>query len=246
MTALFDGVDSIGLATRLDLPSVVLLDETVSTMDDAHRLAMEGAESGTLVVANVQTKGRGRNGGTWSAVKGSSILCTLIERPSAASLDVLSLRTGLNIAAALDSYAQSPVQLKWPNDIYVDGNKIAGILIETRWREDIPDWVAIAIGLNVSAAPTTMVRAGCLNPDAKRLDVLAAIIPAMRSAARQHGKLTDAELAEWRTRDFLAGKMISLPIVGRVVGMLASGELEVETQSGLQVVRAGTVLLEEG
>ena len=242
----YDGVEGAALATRLGLPQVVLLDETTSTMDDAHALAAAGAPSGTLVLAQSQTRGRGRSGGSWNAVKGSSILCTLIERVGTASaLDVLSLRVGLNVAAALDPYAGSTLGLKWPNDILSDGGKVAGILIETRWRDDVPEWVAIAIGLNVSASPSDVVHAASLTTSASRVDVLAAIVPALRSASLQSGKLTESELAEWRRRDRLAGRRIAAPIRGRVIGVLASGELLVETDRGPESVRTGTVTMEE-
>jgi biotin-[acetyl-CoA-carboxylase] ligase BirA-like protein len=246
LTFLYDGADAAGLARRLGLPRVVLLAETTSTMDDAHALAGEGAAAGTLVLADVQTRGRGRSGGTWNAVAGSSILCTLIERVDASpALEVLSLRVGLNVATALDAYASVPVQLKWPNDIMIADGKAGGILIEARWRDDVPEWVAVAIGLNVGASPADVARSRPLGANTNRLDVLAAIIPAMRSAAAQHGGLTERELGAWRARDWLAGRHISSPVRGRVRGVLASGELQVETERGLENVRAGTVTLED-
>lgn len=241
----YDGVDGDALAKRLGLPQVVLLDETTSTMDDAHALAADGAPSGTLVLAQTQTRGRGRSGGNWSAVRGSSILCTLVERVAASALDVLSLRVGLNVAAALDPYAGTALGLKWPNDILADGGKVAGILIETRWRDDIPEWVAIAVGLNVSASPAAVAHSASLATSANRIDVLSAIVPALRSAAMQSGKLTETELGEWRRRDCLAGRRIATPIRGRVLGVLASGELLVETDRGPEAVRTGTVTMEE-
>ncbi len=245
MALLYDGVDDAALARRLGLPRVVLLDETTSTMDDAHALASDGAPAGTLVLAQSQTRGRGRSGGSWAAVKGSSILCTLIERVAAPALDVLSLRVGLHVASALDPYAAAPLGLKWPNDILADTGKVAGILIETRWRDDVPEWVAIAIGLNVSASPSAVAHAASLTASANRVDVLAAIIPAIRTAAMLTGKLTDGELGEWRRRDRLAGRRVATPVRGRVLGVLASGELLVETDRGPESVRSGTVTMEE-
>jgi BirA family transcriptional regulator, biotin operon repressor / biotin---[acetyl-CoA-carboxylase] ligase len=245
VTTLYDGADAATLARRLSLPRVVLLDETTSTMDDAHALGAEGAPSGTLVLAESQTRGRGRSGGSWNAVRGSSILCTLIERVPASALDVLSLRVGLNVATALDPYAGMMLGLKWPNDIVAGGGKLAGILIETRWRDDVPEWVAIAIGLNVSAAPPGVAHSVSLTTSANRVDVLAAIVPALRTAAMQSGRLTPSEMDEWQKRDRLAGRRIATPSRGRVLGVLASGELWVETDRGPESVRAGTVTMEE-
>jgi BirA family biotin operon repressor/biotin-[acetyl-CoA-carboxylase] ligase len=241
----YDGADAAALARRLALPRVILLDETTSTMDDAHALAAEGAAAGTLVLAEAQTRGRGRSGGTWDAVRGSAILCTLIERVPASALDVLSIRAGISVAVSLEPYAPAPVRLKWPNDIIMHDGKLGGILIETRWRDDAPEWVAIAIGLNVGASPPDVPRAVSLESGASRVDVLAAIIPAMRSAAARQGKLTQPELEEWTQRDWLAGRRISSPARGHVRGIVAGGELLVETDKGLETFRAGTVTVED-
>src|SRR6266513_5287464 len=136
----------------LDLPRVALLESTTSTLDVAHRLAGDGAPAGTLVIANEQTAGRGRGGKTWQSYPGAGLWLTLIERPSDSSgLGVLSLRVGLAAAEALDRFASEPIRLKWPNDLYVDSRKLAGVLVEARWRESSVEWVAIGLGVNVKA-----------------------------------------------------------------------------------------------
>src|SRR5204863_7213918 len=113
----------------LDLPGVALLESTTSTLDDAHQLAGDGAPAGTLVIANEQTAGRGRDGKSWQSAPGAGLWLTLIERPKDSSgLSVLSLRVGLIAAEALDRFASEPIRLKWPNDLYVDRGKVGGIL----------------------------------------------------------------------------------------------------------------------
>src|ERR1700750_2411169 len=118
---------------------IIEYDEVGSTLDVAHDLASKGAEAGTVIIANAQTAGRGRMGRTWRSEPGAGIWLALIERPrDASALDVLSLRIGLALAPALDAFADGPVRLKWPNDLYVDERKLAGVLIEVRWREAQP------------------------------------------------------------------------------------------------------------
>src|SRR5437762_128416 len=108
----------------LDLPRVEILETTTSTLDVAHRLASQGAPSGTLVIADEQTAGRGRDGKNWRSSPGAGLWLTLIVRPNDVSgLDVLSLRVGLVSAEALDRFASEPIRLKWPNDLYVDRGK---------------------------------------------------------------------------------------------------------------------------
>jgi len=148
--ASYDGRTAASLSHLLDVPQLIVLDSTASTMDDAHRLASAGALAGTVVLADRQTSGRGRAGRRWASESGQGIWMTLIERPNdVAAVDVLSLRLGLRAARALDRFAESPVRLKWPNDLYVDDAKLAGILVEARWRANRVDWVAIGIGVNV-------------------------------------------------------------------------------------------------
>jgi BirA family transcriptional regulator, biotin operon repressor / biotin---[acetyl-CoA-carboxylase] ligase len=103
--ARLDGATADDLARRLALPRVALFDEVGSTLDVAHAMAPD-APSGTLIVADEQTAGRGRHGRRWASAPGVGVWLTLIERPTdARALDVLSLRCGLYAAEALDALA---------------------------------------------------------------------------------------------------------------------------------------------
>src|SRR3954468_708598 len=122
------------LSELLKVPRVEVLETTTSTLDVAHRLAAEGAPAGTLILADEQTAGRGRDGKSWQSLPGAGLWLTLIERPEDSSgRGVLSLRIGLAAAEPLDRFAAEPIRLKWPNDLFVDGEKLAGILVEARW-----------------------------------------------------------------------------------------------------------------
>jgi BirA family biotin operon repressor/biotin-[acetyl-CoA-carboxylase] ligase len=241
----YDRLTSSAIAERFGLPRVVLFATTTSTMDEAHKLAEKGAPAGTLVVAEEQTAGRGRNGASWLSRPGSSVVFTLVERPhNADALGVLSLRMGLGAAAALDAMAGESIRLKWPNDLYVGDRKIAGVLVETRWREGRAEWAAIALGVNIGDPPAGLPNAGGLPGHAPRIDVLEAVVRAARAAAKAAGPLTAAERKEWARRDWLAGKRVTEPLRGVVRGILATGELVVETEAGPQPVNSGTVTLE--
>lgn len=215
-------------------------------MDEAHTLASQGAPAGTLVLAHSQTAGRGRSGGKWLAYENRSVLCTIIERPrSASAIDVLSLRVGLNAAQSLDTLAGYQVQLKWPNDLFLNGGKIAGVLIETRWRQERPEWVAIAMGINIGEPPAEVAHGAGLPATTSRLDVLAAIIPAMRAAAANEGPLNETELSSWSDRDLLAGRAARAPVAGTIRGILPTGELVIDTRNGPAALRSGSVTLED-
>jgi BirA family transcriptional regulator, biotin operon repressor / biotin---[acetyl-CoA-carboxylase] ligase len=229
--ASFDGCPAAELARRLALPRVELFDEVTSTLDVAHAIA-PGAPDGTLVLADRQTSGRGRHGRRWASAAGAGIWLTLIERPlDPHALDVLSLRCGLGAAESLDAIAGGRISLKWPNDLYLGGRKLAGILIETRWRGSAPDWVAIGFGLNV-AAPELETAIG-LPPGTARLDALVRLIPALRGAARSTGHLAARELARWRERDLTFGCAVSTPAIGVAAGIDAAGELLIRESTGI-------------
>jgi BirA family biotin operon repressor/biotin-[acetyl-CoA-carboxylase] ligase len=219
----YDGVPVPRLAERWGVPRLLAFDSIGSTLDVAHAVASD-TPTGTLVLADEQTAGRGQHGRRWSSAPGAGVWLTLVERPSdARALEVLALRCGLFAAEALDTFVGAPVGLKWPNDLHVDGRKLAGILIETRWRGTAPEWVAIGFGLNV-AAPALDGAIG-LPAGATRLAVLDALVPALRRAAASSRHLSEAELARWRTRDIAAGRQLETPARGRAAGISADGLL---------------------
>ena len=242
----YDGWDERALALELALPRVVALATTGSTLDVAHALAADGAPAGTLVLADRQTAGRGRAGKQWSSPPGSGIWLTLIERPrDPAALEVLSLRLGLRAAAVLDRHAGGAVSLKWPNDLDVGDRKLAGVLTEARWRESRVEWVALGVGINV-VPPRDVPTAVGLEPGTRRVELLAELVPALRSAAFATGPLGAAELAAYDARDAARGRRCVSPAVGVVEGISAAGELRVRGDDGRVVLARGGSLIFDG
>ena len=227
----YDALSADELRRQLGVARIELFDSVGSTLDIAHEIA-PGAESGTLVLADRQTAGRGRQGRRWESPSGAGIWLTLIERPhDPRALDVLSLRCGLRAATALDAPAGARVQLKWPNDLYVRGRKLAGILIETRWRGNAPEWVAIGFGINV--LPPDLETATGLTAGTSRLQVLALLVPALREAAHAVGHLTTEEIAQFRRRDVAVAQRVKAPAAGVVAGIDAAGELLITQPDGI-------------
>lgn len=239
--ATYDGRDAGALAALLDLPRVVLFDEVASTLDVAHALGERGESAGTLVLADAQTAGRGRFGRNWRSDRGAGIWLTLLERPaSAESLGVLALRLALAVAPALERFTAATTRLKWPNDVYVDERKLAGVLVEARWRGPRLDWVAIGVGINVRP-PAGFDAAGLVSA-ARRVDVLHALVPALRAAARTTGALTDDELARYQGRDLALRRVCTEPARGVVAGIRRDGALLVETAAGLVACHSGSLV----
>jgi BirA family biotin operon repressor/biotin-[acetyl-CoA-carboxylase] ligase len=213
-------------------------------MDVAHQLAGAGSPAGTLVLTDRQTAGRGRAGKSWASAGGGGIWLTMIERPGDTSgLEVLSLRVGLALAGALDRFAPEPIRLKWPNDLYVDGGKLGGILVEARWREQSVEWVAIGVGVNVRQ-PEEFPEARALDPGMARLDVLREVAAAVRRAATATGPLAPHEIEEFNARDLARGRRCIEPGLGRVVGITPAGELLVALADTVAPFRSGSLVLD--
>ena len=240
----FDGLDAVELAALLDLPRVELFATVTSTLDLANAIGPT-APAGTLVLADEQTAGRGRHGRAWTSERGAGVWLTLVERPEdPLALEVMSLRCGLYAAEALDALAGAPVGVKWPNDLYVRGRKLAGVLIETRWRGTAPEWVSIGFGLNV--APPPLDSAIGLAEGTTRRAALVRLVPALRRAARATGLLTDDDLSRWSARDVARGRVIETPSAGTVAGISARGELLVRGTDGTETAhRSGTLTFAE-
>ena len=243
--ATYAGASAATIAARCGVPLAVLYDEVTSTLDIAHPLAQEGAPEGTLILAERQTAGRGRSGRTWASAEGAGLWMTLIERTrDDPALEVLSLRVGLAAARALEAFTSGELRVKWPNDLMLDDGKLGGILIESRWRDERVDWVAIGVGINCRV-PREIPHARALREGVRRIDVLAELVPAIRAAASRTGALGDAELHDFERRDWARGKRSSAPVAGVVRGIDARGGLLVRTHGGDVTARSGSLELEE-
>lgn len=122
-----------------------------STQAIAHKLAREGAPSGTLVIADQQTAGKGRLGRSWFSPPGTGIWMSLILRPDIplSSTPQLTLLTAVALAQVFKNYSAG-VGIKWPNDLLINGKKVAGILTELNAETDRINYIIIGIGINVN------------------------------------------------------------------------------------------------
>jgi BirA family biotin operon repressor/biotin-[acetyl-CoA-carboxylase] ligase len=130
-----------------------LFAEIGSTNDEARDWAAAGARAGAVVVAEVQTQGRGRFGRAWEAPAGTALLMSAILRPTinAAQVGQITMLAAVAVAEALEPLLINPdlLRLKWPNDVQVAGKKVAGLLPEASWQGDRAEFVVVGIGLNV-------------------------------------------------------------------------------------------------
>lgn len=128
-----------------------LLDSTNTT---AYLLAQKGLPEGDVVVADAQSKGRGRLDHSWQSPPGLNLYLSIILRPSIAVTQApqITLMAGVAVAELLSAYCPGKIVLKWPNDILIDGKKICGILTEMKSSPSGVDFVVLGIGINVNMA----------------------------------------------------------------------------------------------
>ena len=214
------------------------LRETDSTNERARELAERGAPHGALVTAAAQTAGRGRQGRRWEAPPGTALLCSLVVRRHD---ELLSLRAGLAVA----DVAGADARVKWPNDVLLDGRKVAGVLVEGRPHEG---WAVVGIGVNVAVEPEALEpdvreRAGTLGRPRSALEpALAQVLVALeRRLEAPTGEALDA----LRARDALLGEAVRWDGGSGVGdGIDATGALRVRLAGGeVVVLSAGEVHL---
>jgi len=209
-----------------------------STNTLARTLAEGGAPHGTLVSTDEQLAGRGRQGRRWSAPAGQALLCSWVIRDPGR---LLSLAAGVAVAEACGPQAQ----IKWPNDVLIDGRKVSGILAEGRPQKR---WAVLGIGLNVAVDPSQMPpeirdRAGTLGLGRDQLEpVLASLCTLLDRWLRSP---EPDVLAAVRNRDALLGEHVAWDQgSGTAAGIDSEGRLLVSVQRGVSVaLEAGEVHL---
>lgn len=248
------------LATRLIGRHLVVRDTVQSTNDDAWDALAHGAPDGTVVIAGVQTRGRGRLGRIWHTHPGRGLAMSMLLHLGCdpEPLATLPLVAGLALATALDPFGV-PARLKWPNDVLLGRHKVAGILCERRRGAGGLDAAVVGVGVNVSQTreefpPELRDRATSLalaGHAIAREDVAAAFLNAFEPLWTGHaeGDRTRA-IAAWRSRAaFWDAPVIAHTPAGPVRGMARTldddGALCVETEAGTIVrVIAGDLEIE--
>jgi BirA family transcriptional regulator, biotin operon repressor / biotin---[acetyl-CoA-carboxylase] ligase len=210
---------------------------TDSTNERAKELAFGGAPHGTLVTADEQSAGRGRQGRVWTAPPRSAVLMSLVTRELTPTLPLAA-------AVAICDALPAGCEIKWPNDIWLERRKLAGILVEGRPQEG---WAVLGIGLNVtteSFPPELAETATSLRMAGIELDAEAVIAALLGSLDEWLGAPYEEVFGAWSERDALRGERVRWADgEGIAAGIDASGALVVETDDGRVTLDAGEVHL---
>jgi len=231
----------------------LLLTETASTNDVAREQASRGVPGGFVVAAARQARGRGRLGRVWESAREAGLYVSILLRPELATRDAgqLTVLGSVAMADAVEAAAGFRPQIKWPNDLVVDGRKLGGLLIETEPTGPRLAWAVIGIGINVNHeqgdfSPEVRAIATSLRlitgRSHRRADLLVAVLRAFSNRlVRPFAETREA----WEASSLTLGQRVTLTTLrgtrhGQAVGLDPSGALLLRGESGeVEVVTAG-------
>ncbi len=248
------------------MDNVLHLSSTASTNEDAYKLALDGdAPHGYGVIADEQTSGKGRLGRSWVAPVDTSLCCSLILRPNFPFVEFpkLTLTSGLALCKVVEKLTGlSTFGLKWPNDLYCEGRKCGGILVEASNPVSSKGgpFVVVGVGLNVNSVLSDFplelqgIVTSLLIQKEKRFSIRQVFV-LLRESLLKHLKIHEEQgfeaiLTQWRKRDILYGKEMqwltteNKLITGIGLGPEESGQLLVKDRKGkLHTILSGDVSL---
>lgn len=239
------------IKARLNSPlTVIFYDETDSTNNQAKRLINEGKNENLLVCAGRQTAGRGRQGKSFYSPEGSGIYMSLVIHPDSSLQNAVTATTAAAVAVcrAIEALTDITPQIKWVNDVYVNGRKICGILTEavTDFESGTVSSVIIGIGVNITTKdfPSDVENAGALNADISRSTLIAKIADElMKTALGDYNAFIDY----YRTHSMIIGREITFFENGTATSATAleideTGGLVVKTDNGeIRTLRSGEI-----
>lgn len=253
---------SAGLATKRIGSSIVCLKETESTNQVAFKMAEEGAREGTVVIADAQSAGKGRLGRVWLSPAGVNLYCSVVLRPSIAPVAAcqLTFLSVVAVARAIESCTTLKPLIKWPNDILIDGKKVAGLLNEMNAETEKVNFVVLGIGVNLNVRMSDLGEGVLRHPATSLLEAGGVEVNRAeftRVLLRELDRLYDRFLAEgegpvraeWLERSAIRGRSVRVSQVNReftgvVQGVDSFGALLVKLADGtVETVLSGDVAL---
>lgn len=247
-----------GLKTRTFGSKIYSFETLDSTNNCAKAVAGVGAKEGTVVIAELQTAGRGRLGRPWISNANENLTFSVVVRPrlTGEELNLLPLYAAVAVADAIEKVTTLRVECKWPNDLLINKRKVAGILIEGSFKENQADYVIIGVGINVNqvdfpqdlAQKATSLRLEA-GQEVDRTRLFREVLRSLESQYSEGGKRGFRTiLPTWLSRSTMIGKPIALSqqgtIIGGVVkGLTSEGGLILQTDGTVRTLFAGDVTI---
>lgn len=238
------------LPEKLKGNSIIVLKSVDSTNTYSKKLAADGAENGTTVIAEQQTAGRGRRGNSFFSPDKKGVYMSVIFRrsPFMDNTDLLTVCAGCAVCAAIERLTDKKPMIKWVNDVYLNGKKICGILSEATFDIEggAVDSVVVGIGVNITtdAFPEEILdKAGALDLCIPRSRIAAEII-----ANLYHYTESGREeiIEDYKARSLVLGKEVhfvqnNVPRSGKAIDIDERGQLIVLTDKGREVLNSGEI-----
>ena len=227
---------------------IVVYEETASTNDAAARLGRAGAAEGLVILAEKQTGGRGRLGRRWESEAGQGIYLSLVVRPTIERQHWVNLTTwaAVAVAKAVEKIVPCEAWIKWPNDIYIDGRKVVGILSELHCDKNSNPFAIVGIGVNANQAefPETIAsRATSLRlvsgKAVDRREISLQILEELEGSYDNLGETFYEIVSEAERRSFLKGRWIRLEAGSSIIEGIAGG---LDRNGALQITDADGML----
>lgn len=232
--------DRVGIFAR----QVLWYPEVGSTNDVAGTLANRGEPEGTVVIADAQSAGRGRHGRTWASPSDAGLYMSIIMRPPAHAVSLLTIAAGVALADGIQAATGLQPLLKWPNDVYIGGRKLAGILAEAGASSAGVQYVVVGCGINLMPAaypPDVAARATSIESELGRpIDRGLLFVECLVALRQRYDELQSrsgaAIVARWRDR---AVSTFGRRVEWDAAGVTRRGVAEDIDETGALLVREG-------
>jgi BirA family biotin operon repressor/biotin-[acetyl-CoA-carboxylase] ligase len=218
-----------GLGTEILGREIISYAQTGSTNDVALELAADGAQEGTLVVAESQTSGRGRRKRRWIAPMGTSILASLILRPPIMTHEAhsIALISAAAVAQAIRIITRLPALIKWPNDVIINDRKVSGVLTEMRTGEGWANFIVVGVGVTVNIPRSSLPEEIMANATSLSAELgynvprVALLQEIMRQLEQRYIELKErkigALMSEWKNLSATIGRQIQVALPRRII-----------------------------
>jgi len=229
-----------GLYTRVLGKEIIYYTKTTSTNDMAIQLAENGAEEGTLIVAEEQTSGKGRRGRSWLSPERSSILASLILHPDVdiKKAGIITMISGIAITKSIRDLVQLPAFIKWSNDVVINNRKVSGILVEAKIEKKIK-FVVAGIGVNVNTSkdqfPTEIreIATSLSIESGRNLSRIYLLQEILKQFEYRYLRLKDNDFSdEWKSLSNMMGSYIE---INTSDGMISGTAMDVDDTGALMI-----------
>ncbi len=235
---------------------IINLSHVESTMDEAKNLAICGAREGLVVIADRQSKGRGRFNRKWLTTPGQDVTISILLKPVFSQLHMLNMIASLAIKETIFKITQEEAEIKWPNDVLFKGKKVSGILIETAMSNSTQvDFAVVGIGLNVNLDPAdeesikdSATSIGLITHDT--IDKYLVLTTLLSLIDKRYQLVLQGKdlCSEWSSKLSTIGTTVKVSngkniILGYALGVDSVGNLIIETNKEKITVSSGDVTL---